>query len=176
MIKSREDFGNSSRVGNHANSSHDFGQISTRYNSWRLIVDSDFESSWGPVNELDGSFGFDGGNRSIDIFWYDISSVHHGASHIFSVSWVTFCHHICWFKSRVSNFSNRELFVICFLSWDNWGIWWQHEMNTRIRNQVGLEFSDIDIQSTVKSKRGGKWWNNLSNESIQVGVGWSFNI
>jgi len=176
VIKSGEDFSNSSRVGNHANSSHDFGQITTRYDSWRLIVNSDFESGWGPIDELDGSFSFDGSNGCVDIFWYDITSVHHGASHVFSVSWVTFCHHIGWFERRVGDFSNGELFVIGFLSWDNRGIRWQHEMDTRIRDQVGLEFSNIDIKGTIKSKRGSKGRNNLGNKSVQVGVSWSFNI
>jgi len=71
-----------------------------------LIVDSDFESSGAPVNELDGSFGFDGGNGSIDVFGDDISSVEHGASHVFSVSGVTFGHHGSGFEGRVGDFSN----------------------------------------------------------------------
>jgi len=99
VIKSGEDFSNGGGVGNHADGSHDFGKITSGDNGGRLIVDSDFESGGAPVDELDGSFGFDGGNGGIDVFGDDISSVKHGASHVFSVSWVTFGHHGGGFES-----------------------------------------------------------------------------
>jgi len=176
MIKSGENFSNSGRVGDHATSSHNFGKITTWDNSWWLIVDSNFESGWAPINKLDCSFGFNGGNGSVDIFWYNITSVHHGTGHVFSVSWITFGHHVGWFEWTVGDFSNWELFVVGFFSWDNWSIRWQHEMDTWVRYQVGLEFTNINVQGTIESKRGGKRRDNLSNESVQVGIGWSFNI
>ena len=94
MVKSGEDFSNSGGVGDHTDSSHDFSEITSWDNSWWLIVDSDFEASWAPINELDSSFGLNGGNSSIDIFWDDVTSVHHGASHIFTVSGVAPGHHV----------------------------------------------------------------------------------
>ena len=176
MIDSGEDFSNSSGVRDHAYSSHNFSEITTWDNSWWLIVDTTFETSWAPINELDSSLGFDSSNRGVHILWNNITSVHHTASHIFTVSWVTFGHHGSWFESRVSDFSNWELFMISFFSRDNWGVRGKHEMNTRIWHKVGLEFSDIDVKGTIESKRGSKWGNNLSNKSVQVSVGWSFNI
>jgi hypothetical protein len=93
MINSGENFSDSSRVGDHAYSSHDFSEITTWDNSWRLVVNTTFETGWAPINELDGSLGFDGSNGSVNILWYNITSVHHTTSHIFTVSWVTFGHH-----------------------------------------------------------------------------------
>ena len=87
-----------------------------------MIVDTALESSWAPVDELDGSLGLDGGNSGVDILGDDITSVHEAASHVLSVSWITLSHHGCGFESRVGDFSNGELFVISFLSRDNWGI------------------------------------------------------
>jgi hypothetical protein len=104
VVQSREDFSDGGRVGNHADSSHDFSQISSWDNGWWLIVDSDFESSWAPIDELDGSLGLDGSDGSVNVFWNDVSSVHHGASHVFSVSWVTLGHHGSWFEGRVGDF------------------------------------------------------------------------
>jgi hypothetical protein len=98
VIKSGEYFSNSSGVGNHADGSHNFGQISSGDDGGGLIVNSYFESGWAPVDELDGSLGFDGGNGSIDVFGDNISSVHHGAGHIFSVSRIAFSHHVSGFK------------------------------------------------------------------------------
>jgi predicted Zn-dependent protease len=107
MINSGEDFSNSSRVRDHANSSHDFSEITTWNNSWRLIIDTAFETSWTPINELDGSLGFDSSNGSVNILWYNITSVHHTTGHVFTVSWITFGHHRGRFESGVSDFSNR---------------------------------------------------------------------
>jgi len=107
MIDSGENFSNSGRVRDHAYSSHNFSEITTWYNSWRLVVNTTFETSWAPINELDGSLGFDGSNGSVNILWYNITSVHHTTGHIFSVSWVTFGHHGSWFESGVGDFSNR---------------------------------------------------------------------
>jgi len=84
-----------------------------------LIVDSDLESGWAPVDELDGSLGLDGGNGCIDVLGDDISSVHHGAGHIFSVSGVAFGHHVGGFECGVGDFGNGQLFVVGFLGRDD---------------------------------------------------------
>jgi len=106
VIQSGEDFSNGGRVGDHADGSHDLSQITSWDNSWWLVVDSAFETSWAPIDELDCSFGFDCGNGSIDILWYDITSVHEAASHIFTMSGITFNHHGSGFEDGVSDFSN----------------------------------------------------------------------
>ena len=37
-------------------------------------------------------------------------------------------------------------------------------MNSWVRNQVGLEFGHIDVQSSIESERGSDGGNNLSNQ------------
>jgi hypothetical protein len=152
MIDSGEDFSDSSRVGDHADSSHDFSEITTWDNSWGLIVDSAFETSWAPVNELDGSLGFDGSNGGVNILGDNITSVHHAAGHVFTMSGITFGHHRSWFESGVGDFSNRELFMVSFLSRDNWGVRGKHEMDSGVWHEVGLEFSDINVKGTIESE------------------------
>jgi len=49
-------------------------------------------------------------------------------------------------------------------------------MDSWIWDQIGLEFGNINVQGTIKSEGGGKGGDNLSNKSVQVGIGWSFNI
>ena len=98
MINSGEDFSNSSGVGDHADGSHDLGEITTWDNGWWLVVDSALETSWAPVDELDGSLGLDGGDGGVDILGDDITSVHKAASHVLSVSWVTLGHHSGWLE------------------------------------------------------------------------------
>ena len=49
-------------------------------------------------------------------------------------------------------------------------------MNSGIWDQVGLEFSDIDVKGSIESEGGGKGRNDLGNESVEVGVGGSLNV
>jgi len=92
------------------------------------------------------------------------------------MSWIAFSHHWCWLESWVCDFSYRKLFVVSLFGRNNWGIRRQHEMDSWIRNQVGLELSYVNIKGTVKSEGCSQRGNNLSDKSVQVGVGWSFNI
>jgi len=122
VIKSGEDFGDSSGVGDHANSSHNLSQITSWDNSGWLVVDTSLESSWAPVDELNGSLSLDGGNSGIDILGDDITSVHHAAGHVFTMSRVTFNHHGSGFEDGIGDFSNRELFMVSFFSGDDGGV------------------------------------------------------
>jgi len=49
-------------------------------------------------------------------------------------------------------------------------------MDSWVWHQVGLELSDIDVEGTVESEGSSQRGDNLSNESVQVGVGWSLDI
>jgi len=45
-----------------------------------------------------------------------------------------------------------------------------------IRDQVGLEFGDINVQGTVESQGCGQGRDDLGNKSVQVGVGGSLDV
>jgi len=49
-------------------------------------------------------------------------------------------------------------------------------MDSWVWHQVGLELSNINVQSTIESEGGSEGGDNLSDESVQVGVGWSLDI
>jgi len=176
VIDSGENFSDGSGVGDHADGSHDFSEITTWDNCWWLIVDSALETGWAPVNELNGSLGLDGGDGGVDILWDDISSVHEAASHVFSVSWIALGHHGGWLEGGVGDLGDGELLVISFLGRDNWGIGRKHEMDSWIWDQVSLEFGDINVKGTIESEGSGKGGDNLGNKSVKVGVGWSLDI
>jgi len=122
VIDSGEHFSDSSGVGDHANSSHDLGQVTTWDDSGWLVVDTSLEASWAPVDELDGSLGLDGGDGSVDILGDDVTSVHHAASHVLTMSGIALGHHGGRLEGRVGDLSNGELFVIGLLGRDDWGI------------------------------------------------------
>jgi len=176
MVDSGEDFGDGSGVGDHADGSHDLGEVTTGDNSGGLVVNTALETSGAPVNELDGSLGLDGGDGGVDILGDDITSVHEAACHVLSVSGVTLGHHSCGLEGRVGDLSNRELFMIGLLSRDNWSIRRKHEMDSGVRYEVGLEFSDINVKGTIESEGSSQRGDDLSDESVKVGVGGSLDI
>jgi len=49
-------------------------------------------------------------------------------------------------------------------------------MNSGIGDQIGLEFSDINIEGTIESQGSSQGRNDLSDQSVQVGVSGSFDI
>ena len=122
MVESGEDFSNGSGVADHAAGPHDLGEITSGHDGGGLIVDADLESGGAPVDELNGSLGLNGGNGSIDVLGDDVSSVHHGASHILSVTGVALGHHVGGLEAAVGDLSNGELFVVGLFSGDDGGV------------------------------------------------------
>jgi len=49
-------------------------------------------------------------------------------------------------------------------------------VNARIRHQVRLELCQIDIQGTIKPKRGGDRRNYLTNQTVEIGVRWPLYV
>merc|ERR1712050_407557 len=116
-----------------------------------LLIYTYFETSGAPINELNGSLRFYSSNGSIDIFWNNITTIQHTASHILSMTRVTFHHLILRFKASVCQFSYGQLLVICLFSRYDRCISCKRKMNPGIWNQVCLEFNQIYVQSAIKS-------------------------
>merc|ERR1712209_87348 len=89
VVKPGPGLGDGGGVGEHTDGSLDLGKISTWNHGWRLIVDTNLESSWTPVNKLDASLGLDGGNGSIDILGDHVSPVEHAAGHVLAMTRIT---------------------------------------------------------------------------------------
>merc|ERR1712071_429825 len=71
---------------------------------------------------------------------------------------------------------NGQLLVVSLLSGDDWSIGDQREVDSRVWHQVGLELGEIDVERTIESQRGGDRRDDLTDESIQVGVGGSLDV
>jgi hypothetical protein len=154
----------------------DTGQVTTWDDSWWLVVDTALEASWAPVDELHSALGLDGGDSGIDILWHDITSVHHAAGHVLTVARIALGQHVGWLEDRVGDFVDRELLVVSLLSRDDRSIGGQHKVDTWVWHQVGLELGKIDVQGTIEAKGSGQGGHDLGDQSVQVGVGWAFNV
>jgi hypothetical protein len=49
-------------------------------------------------------------------------------------------------------------------------------MDTGVRHQVGLEFGDIDVEGTIETKGGGQRRDDLSQQTVQIGVGGALDV
>merc|ERR1712176_431613 len=93
MIDARENLSNCRGVADHATSTHDLGQVTSRNHGWWLVIDAAFESSWRPINKLDCAFGLDGGNGSVHILGNHITTIHHAACHILAMARIALDEH-----------------------------------------------------------------------------------
>jgi hypothetical protein len=151
-------------------------QITTRNNGRRLVVDTTLETSRTPINELNSSLGLDGCNSRVNILWYNITSEHHATSHVLTVTRIALGQHVGWLEYRVGDLTHGQLLVVSLLSTDDRSIRGKHKVDTRIRYQVGLELGQIYVQCTIESQRSSQRRNNLTNQSVQVGVSRTLNI
>merc|ERR1712078_873394 len=93
VVNAGEDLSDGSGVGDHADSAHNLGEVTTGNNSGGLVVDTALEASGAPVDELDGSLGLDGGDGGVDILGDDITTEHEAARHVLAVAGVALGHH-----------------------------------------------------------------------------------
>ena len=100
MVKTSPGLGDGGGVAQHAHSTLDLGQITTRDNGGWLVVDANLETSGAPVDKLDGTLGLDGGNGSVDVLGDDISTVQHAAGHVLAVTGIAL-HHL---EKRIVSF------------------------------------------------------------------------
>merc|ERR1719213_675178 len=152
VVDAREHLSNRSGVADHANSAHDLGEITTWHDSWWLVVDATFKSCRGPIHKLDCTLGLYSCHACVHVLGHHISTVHHAASHVLTMTRIALDHHCRWLKAGIGDISDGELLVVCLLSRDDWCVACQHEVNTRIWHQIGLKLSDINVQCTIEAK------------------------
>lgn len=141
-----------------------------------IVVRPYLEASWTPIDELNGLFCFDGQYRAVDVFRYDVSSVQQTDGHVFAKTRIAAHHLIFRFEARISHVRNGVLLMKGLISGYDWRERDQRKVDSRVRNQVGLEFVEIDVQSTVEAQRRGDRRDHLSDELVQITVGGSFYL
>ncbi|GIL42644.1 hypothetical protein Vafri_593 [Volvox africanus] len=176
MVQATEDLADGSAVGDHADGTLHLGQVTTWDNSGWLVVDAALETSWAPVDELDGALSLNGCHGRVYVLGHDITAVHQAASHVLAVTRVALHHHRCRLKSRVRDLRDRQLLMIGLLGGDNRRVGAEHKVDTGIGHQVGLELCNIDVQSTIEAQRGSQGADDLGDQTVQVGVGRALNV
>merc|ERR1719284_49797 len=176
VVHASEHLSHGGGVGDHAASTLHLGKVTTWHHSWWLVVDAALEASWAPVDELDGTLGLDGGNGSVHVLWHDITTVHHAAGHVLAVTWVALGHHVGWLEASIGDLGDREGLVVGLLGRDDRSVRGHHEVDAGVWHQVGLELSEVDVEGAIETEGGSEGGDNLTDETVQVGVGGTLNV
>lgn len=81
MVQPAPCAGNSSGVGQHAQTARNLCQVASRDVRRWLIADTQFEASRAPVNKLNSALGLDDSDSGIYILRHDITTVEESACH-----------------------------------------------------------------------------------------------
>merc|ERR1719414_2344710 len=176
VVKPGPGLGNGGGVGEHADSSLDLGQVSSGHHSGRLIVNANLKASGAPVHKLDASLGLDGGDGSVDVLGDHVAPVEHAAGHVLAMTGVALHHLIGGLEAGVGDLRHTELLVVSLLGGDDGSVGDQGEVDPGIGHQVGLELSEIHVESSIKSQRSGDGGDNLANEPVKIGVRGSVDV
>ena len=85
-------------------------------------------------------------------------------------------HLVVWLEASSCDLLHVELLVICLATTRHGGVCSQGIVDPRIRNQVGLELVEVNVECSVEPKAGGDGGDDLSDEPVEVGVGWSRDV
>lgn len=61
-----------------------------------------------------------------------------------------------------------EALVLALGGRDDWGVADQRVVDTRVRDEVGLELVQVDVESTVETERRGDGADDLGNQAVKV--------
>merc|ERR1719352_1703504 len=176
VVDAGEHFGDCSRVGDHAASAHDLGQITAWHHCGWLVIDSALEASRRPIHELNGALGLDCGHGGVNIFGYHIATVHHAARHVLAVTWIALHKHGGRLEDGHGDLCHRELLMVCFLCRNDRCIAGKHEVDAWVWHQICLELCDVDIECTIEAQGGRERGDDLRQETVQVGVCRALNV
>merc|ERR1712232_1467267 len=176
VIDAGENLSDRGGVADHAHSAHNLGQVTAWDDGWWLVVDAALETSWAPIHELDRTLRLDGSDGGVHVLRHHVAAVHKAARHVLAVARVALHVHSCRLEDGHGNPRHGELLMVGLLRRDNWSVRGKHEVDARVRHQVRLELSDVDIQGTIEAQRGGQGRDDLAQETVQVRVCWALNV
>lgn len=138
----------------------DLGKITVGHHLRWLVANTNLETSRAPVDELDGSLRLESGNSAVSILGNDISTVQQAGSHVLAVARVTLDHLVVGLEAGHGDLHGRVGLVGCLGGRDDWGVSDEGEVDTRVRNEVGLELVQVDIEGAVESEGSGNRGND----------------
>jgi len=141
-------------------SAADLGEVTVGHVLGSLVADTKLETSRAPVNELDGSLGLKGSNGGVGVVGDDVTTVQQASGHVLAVAGVTLDHLVVRLEARHGHLLDRVGLVGGLGGRDNGRVSNEREVDSGVRNQVGLELVQVDVEGTVESERSSDGRNN----------------
>ena len=129
-------------------------------------MESHLKSCGAPVHKIDGFLGLDGGYRSVDVLWNNVSSIEKADGHIFSLRWVALHHLVARLEASLGDRVDAHRVVVGHLGGDQGRVGDKGEMNARIghlkftsvfttvnksfSHQIGLELVQVYVQGPIE--------------------------
>ena len=139
----------------HLHGTIHFCQIAVGHHLRRLVADANLEPGRAPIDKLDGPFGLQRRDGGVDVVGNDISPVQEAGRHVLAVAGITFHHLVVRLKTRHGNLLDRVLLVRRFCRRDDGRVGDKREVDARIRDKIGLEFVEINVERAVKAEGSG---------------------
>ena len=146
----------------------DFGQISVGNHLGWLVANTDLESSWAPVNELNGALRFQCSNSGVHVIGDNITTVQKAGRHVFTIPRIAFDHLVVGLETGHRDLLHRVRFMGSLRGRNNRSVGNKREMNTRIGHEIGLEFVQVDVERTIEPKGSGDRGDNYGTFSYKV--------
>merc|ERR1719201_1607551 len=89
---------------------------------------------------------------------------------------IALSHHGGGLEGGVGDLSDGELLVVGLLGRDDRGVRGKHEVDTGVRDEVGLELSNVDVECTIEAEGGSQGGDDLGDEAVEVGVGGALDV
>lgn len=153
------------KPGQNLHSAVDLGEIAVGDDLRGLVADTNLETSRAPVDELNSALGLEGGNGLVGVLGDDVSAVEQAGSHVLAVAGVALDHLVVGLEAGHGDLLHRVGLVGGLGGADDGGIGNQREVDTGVRDQVGLELVQVDVQGTVEAERGGNRGNDCCSIS-----------
>merc|ERR1719445_1031098 len=108
--------------------------------------------------------------------WPAVAPVEETAGHVLAMPGVALHHLVGGLEAGVGDLPDSELLVVSLLSGDDGSVGDQREVDPGVGHQVGLELSQINIESSVKPQGGRDGGHDLTDQSVEAGIGRPVNV
>jgi hypothetical protein len=94
-------------IGKNLHSPVNLGQIAVRHKLRRLVADTDLETSWAPINELNSPLGLDAGNGGVNLLGNNVTTIQETCSHVLAVAGIALNHLVVGLEAGVGDLLDR---------------------------------------------------------------------
>jgi len=144
----------------------DLGEVAVGHLVGRLVADTELEASRAPVDELDGALGLERRHSRVGVLGDDVTAVQQAGGHVLALAGVALDHLVVGLEAGHGHLLDRVGLVGSLGGRDDGRVGNEREVDTRVRDQVGLELVQVDVERAVEAERRGNRGNDLKTVSV----------